>query len=223
VLRERASDASLQTLATLPNTQRPAALGKPGEQVYAVRFVGDRAYLVTFRQTDPLYVLDLSDPADPACRRRAGGAGLLRLAVPARRRPAVRRGQGRRCDRPATGREGGAVRRARRGQPTLLDSRRYGQPGSSTGLDYSAHGMAQLTEGSRTRLALPMLLAQGPTWCHAALSLQRFEVDSSTRSLVDKPAIELGQGWVDLGSARSLLLGGQLHHLRDGTLQTWAW
>ena len=76
--------------------------------------------------------------------------------------------------------------------------------------------------GSRTRLALPMLLAQGPL-VPPALTLQRFEVDSSTRSLVEKPAIELGQGWVDLGSARSLLLGEQLHHLRDGTLQTWAW
>jgi len=43
----------------------PAPIGKPGEQVYAVRFLGDRAYVVTFRQTDPLYVLDLSNPADP--------------------------------------------------------------------------------------------------------------------------------------------------------------
>jgi len=40
-------------------------LGK-GERVYAVRFVADRGYVVTFRQTDPLYVVDLSDPTDPA-------------------------------------------------------------------------------------------------------------------------------------------------------------
>ncbi|MBF0470399.1 MAG: beta-propeller domain-containing protein [Gammaproteobacteria bacterium] len=37
-------------------------LGKPGEQLYAARFQGDRAYLVTFRVTDPLYVIDLSQP-----------------------------------------------------------------------------------------------------------------------------------------------------------------
>lgn len=36
-----------------------------GESVYAVRFAGDAAYVVTFRQVDPLYALDLSDPADP--------------------------------------------------------------------------------------------------------------------------------------------------------------
>jgi len=37
----------------------------PGEQIYAVRYFGDTAYVVTFRQTDPLYTVDLSDPAAP--------------------------------------------------------------------------------------------------------------------------------------------------------------
>lgn len=37
----------------------------PGEQLYAVRFIGDTAYLVTFLQTDPLFAIDLSDPAAP--------------------------------------------------------------------------------------------------------------------------------------------------------------
>jgi hypothetical protein len=37
-----------------------------GERIYAVRFVGPLGYVVTFRQTDPLYVLDLRDPAHPA-------------------------------------------------------------------------------------------------------------------------------------------------------------
>lgn len=37
----------------------------PGEQLYAVRFAGDTAYLVTFLRTDPLFAVDLSDPAAP--------------------------------------------------------------------------------------------------------------------------------------------------------------
>jgi inhibitor of cysteine peptidase len=37
----------------------------PGEAVYAARFIGDRGYLVTFVKVDPLYTLDLSDPANP--------------------------------------------------------------------------------------------------------------------------------------------------------------
>jgi uncharacterized secreted protein with C-terminal beta-propeller domain len=36
-----------------------------GERIFSVRFFADRAYVVTFRQVDPLYVVDLSDPADP--------------------------------------------------------------------------------------------------------------------------------------------------------------
>lgn len=35
------------------------------EQIYSVRFMGDIAYVVTFRQTDPLYTVDLSDPTHP--------------------------------------------------------------------------------------------------------------------------------------------------------------
>ncbi len=37
----------------------------PGEKIYSARFMGKRAYLVTFKQVDPLFVLDLSDPANP--------------------------------------------------------------------------------------------------------------------------------------------------------------
>jgi uncharacterized secreted protein with C-terminal beta-propeller domain len=41
-------------------------LGKlDNESIRAVRFIADRGYVVTFRQTDPLYVLDLRDPAAP--------------------------------------------------------------------------------------------------------------------------------------------------------------
>jgi hypothetical protein len=36
-----------------------------GERIYAVRFFGDTGYVVTFRQTDPLYTVDLRDPAAP--------------------------------------------------------------------------------------------------------------------------------------------------------------
>lgn len=36
-----------------------------GEQIYAARFMGDTAYLVTFYQTDPLFVVDLKDPHAP--------------------------------------------------------------------------------------------------------------------------------------------------------------
>jgi uncharacterized secreted protein with C-terminal beta-propeller domain len=42
-----------------------AGLGK-GEQIFGVRFIGERGYVVTFRQVDPLYVIDLADPTAPS-------------------------------------------------------------------------------------------------------------------------------------------------------------
>jgi inhibitor of cysteine peptidase len=36
-----------------------------GEQIYSVRFIGDRAYIVTFMLTDPLFVVDLKNPTNP--------------------------------------------------------------------------------------------------------------------------------------------------------------
>ncbi|HEY6597011.1 MAG TPA: beta-propeller domain-containing protein [Asanoa sp.] len=48
----------------LTGTGKLGGLGK-GERIYAVRFVGTTGYVVTFRQTDPLYTVDLSDPAHP--------------------------------------------------------------------------------------------------------------------------------------------------------------
>jgi hypothetical protein len=36
-----------------------------GDQIYAVRFAGPAGYVVTYRSVDPLYTLDLSDPAQP--------------------------------------------------------------------------------------------------------------------------------------------------------------
>ncbi|HZG13979.1 MAG TPA: beta-propeller domain-containing protein [Candidatus Bathyarchaeia archaeon] len=37
----------------------------PGEKIYSTRFMGDRAYMVTFKKVDPLFVIDLKKPSAP--------------------------------------------------------------------------------------------------------------------------------------------------------------
>lgn len=59
VLKESTVEGELQTVDIIDG------IGKPGERLYAARFLGNRAYLVTFRLTDPLYVVDLSDQENP--------------------------------------------------------------------------------------------------------------------------------------------------------------
>jgi hypothetical protein len=64
----RPSESFVQVLR--PVDGELVTIGKVGglgltERIYAVRFIGTQAYVVTFRQTDPLYVVDLADPAAP--------------------------------------------------------------------------------------------------------------------------------------------------------------
>lgn len=55
----------LTAIATLPNESAPDLIGKPGEDIYAVRFIDEKAYIVTFENIDPLYVINLSDSTNP--------------------------------------------------------------------------------------------------------------------------------------------------------------
>ncbi len=52
-------DANLKTIGTLEDLAK-------GERIYSARFMDKRAYVVTFKQTDPLFVIDLSQPTTPS-------------------------------------------------------------------------------------------------------------------------------------------------------------
>ena len=51
-------DRDLQIVGKIENLAK-------GERIYSVRFIANRAYMVTFVETDPLFVIDLSDVANP--------------------------------------------------------------------------------------------------------------------------------------------------------------
>jgi uncharacterized secreted protein with C-terminal beta-propeller domain len=51
-------DGSLNQIGSIENIA-------PTERIYSTRFMGDKGYIVTFRQIDPLFVLDFSDPTSP--------------------------------------------------------------------------------------------------------------------------------------------------------------
>lgn len=66
---DRAQWTSVLENYSIVNPQVPERLGhvviKAGERLFATRFDGNRAYVVTFRQIDPLFVVDLTDPRNP--------------------------------------------------------------------------------------------------------------------------------------------------------------
>jgi len=51
-------DSGLKTVGSIEGLAR-------GERIYSARFMQGRAYLVTFKQTDPLFVIDVSEPTAP--------------------------------------------------------------------------------------------------------------------------------------------------------------
>lgn len=51
-------DASMSTIGKLEALE-------PDERIYSTRFLGDKLYMVTFKNVDPLLVVDLSDPKNP--------------------------------------------------------------------------------------------------------------------------------------------------------------
>lgn len=55
---------------------------EPGETIRSARFVGDRGYMVTFEQIDPLLTLDLSDPSNPLVMGKLEIPGFSTFLVP---------------------------------------------------------------------------------------------------------------------------------------------
>ena len=59
------AEKTLELVNQLPNELHPEPLGKANEDIYAVRYFNDKAYVVTFLNRDPLYVINLADNANP--------------------------------------------------------------------------------------------------------------------------------------------------------------
>ena len=169
----RAADESESSLTTLgqrrrarPRLGRVGGLGK-GERVYAVRFVGDTGYVVTFRQVDPLYTLDLSDAGAPGRARRAEDPRLLRLPAPGRRRPPAR-------DRPGRDRRRAcrSARRSRSSTSPTCAARRGSTRALGQGWSEAEHDHHAFLFWPRTRLVVIPLQAYGDRPFVGALGLR---------------------------------------------------
>lgn len=237
VMREDATGTALKTIATLPNDKRPAPIGLSGEQVYAVRFLGDRAYVVTFRRTDPLYVVDLADPLDPKVAGELKTNGYSDYLFPV--------GGGLLLGVGKDANEAGRIQGvkvslfdvANAAAPKELASRVIGKAGSISGLDFGRHGINLFAVGNTTRIAIPMRVNETagsnagffvPTY----QSLIRFEVDAASKTLIDKPTLT-GQTFTSefagyqassLVFERSVQIGANIYYLgSQGTFTAAGW
>lgn len=217
ILRE--ADGKLGAVATLPNAQHPAPIGLPNEQIYAVRFMGERGYVVTFRRTDPLYILDLSNPADPLQAGEIKASGYSDYLFPMAN--GLLLGVGKEAD--ANGMVQGVkvslfdVKSP--SQARVIDSLTFGGPGSYSALEFSSHGISMIRVGNTQRIALPLQLSEvdSQNIQTTAHYLQKLEVNeqAGTLRMLDNVSLPAGSNYY-LNYERALHIGEQVYYYAYG-------
>lgn len=135
---------------------------EPGERMYAARFYGDRGFLVTFEQIDPLFTLDLSDPANPRVVGRLLIPGFSEYLHRVDENHLLGIGQ-------ATGIApwGGTIRTGIQvslfdisdaANPVAVQQVKIGGPGSMADVAYDHHAFALVNVNGGHVLALPALI-----------------------------------------------------------------
>lgn len=238
----RQSEGKLNVIGQLPNSKRPAPIGLPNEQVYAVRLIADRGFVVTFRQTDPLYVLDLTDPTDPKTTGELKAPGFSDYLFPVGRDLLVGVGKDATDSGLLQGVKVGLYDVSDLTNPKEVATRVIGKRGSTSALDYSSHGINLFTVGDTTRMAIPvrvneLAVPNSPSaYAPSYQSLFRFDINTITKQLSDRPTI-LGtqfsatNPWattglyyeLSIGQSRSVQVADQVYYLNGGLLTGHAW
>lgn len=240
ILQESAG--ALVVVGKLPNAARPEPLGKPGEQLYASRFIGTRGYLVTYRLTDPLYVLDLSNPTDPKIAGELEISGYSDYLFPLTDNLLLGVGKDAISDGSAGDGRFAWYQGVKLALIDVSDPARpretarsvIGRRGTDATVLRDHHGIALLNMGSSVRVSLPVSLSETPaSWATGAASdyfeftrneLQNFEIDLAGKSLSSRPALASSlSGWRDISNDRALLWNNQVHYYQDGTWRSALW
>ncbi len=136
----------------------------PGERLFAARFIADRGYLVTFRQIDPFFVVDLSDPQQPRLAGELKVPGFSDYLHPLENHRVI--GVGRSVDTSS----GGAVPKALQlslfdvsdpNDPQLIQQLELGGFGSHSDVSFDAKAFAILPQ--RGLFVLPAVLTPDDT------------------------------------------------------------
>lgn len=184
LLQKVSGKSELAVVAQLPNKLQPEPIGKPGEDIYAVRFNGDRAFVVTFERKDPLYVLDLADAKNPKIAGQLEIPGFSTFLRPIGKDYVFSLGN----QADAEGRQTGVkvalydVRDITK--PVEVSNHVFGDGGSWSEALYDFHALTFLQNGdNQLRVSLPMVLYKTEqvkdsliyTWLNSGLHM--FEVN----------------------------------------------
>ena len=236
------NNGSLVLSGELPNARRPAPLGKPGEQLYASRFLGKRGFLVTYRLTDPLYVLDLSNPTDPFISGELQVSGYSDYLFPLSETLLLAVGKEATSDAGSGDGRFAWYQGVKLSLIDLTDPSRpveaarsiIGKRGTDATVLHNHHGIAIATSGSKVRVGLPVNLhdiapqpitgAANDYYRFTHSELQKFDIDLGQKSLNARPALPSGiAAERDISNDRSILWNDQVHYYLDGVWRSGAW
>jgi hypothetical protein len=151
----QAQNGALVSVGTL------SGLGE-GEKIYSVRFMGDLGYVVTYNQTDPLYVLDLSNPAQPALAGQVSLSGYSSLLQPLS--TSLLLGVGRSVDQQlrTQGLQVEVFDVADPAQPALVSQQELGE-GAGSAAEYDPHALLWWPQASLLVMPVDDYSGSGPS------------------------------------------------------------
>ena len=234
---------TLDVLGQIPNDDRPEPIGKPGEQIFASRITGDRAYVVTFERIDPVYVIDLSVASDPQILGELAIPGFSTYLHPISDNLLLGVGKDAETVDNRTLFQGMNVRLFDVSDPSqlsVLADIKIGGRGTESPLTWDPHALSVLETNGIHHIAIPVDLRGASSdertdpfayqpWIESALYL--FEADSAAQTL-NMTGKVIGENH-DTGeryhsgccswSARSVIDGDTVHYLNKNNLITSLW
>jgi uncharacterized secreted protein with C-terminal beta-propeller domain len=216
----------------------------PGERIYAARFLGERCYLVTFKTIDPLFVIDLANPARPQVLGELKVPGYSSYLHPFDSTHLIGFGKDVQVvQTPWSGADGVPLEQGLKvslfdvsdvSKPQELYSERIGVRGSSSEALYDHH--AFLFDPARGLLAFPCTIREfvdpadpaDPWWwgdfVFQGLVAYGLSVDSGFTRLgavthVDAEPVEAWDAPWDRTVRRGLVVGGLLHSVSEGMIK----
>lgn len=247
LLQEDSSEAGglLRELAHLDH------IGKEGERLYASRFIGNRAYLVTFRVTDPLYLFDLSDPTRIEILGELEIAGYSDYLFPVGEDLLLGIGKDAIPDTSSSdfGGRGAWYQGVKialfdvSGAGSELDSIIVGRRGTESGALYGHHGLTMLPmlEEGIVRLAMPISLHDSADesidadpwtyypWTHTGLYLYEINLLDGQAGIDTRGHIivaddnSLPSQPHGLANDRSVMTDHAVHYIHDGLVWSSYW
>lgn len=247
----RQENDELRVISQLPNDTFPTLIGKVDENglvqedIEAVRYFGERAFIVTFLRIDPLYVIDLSDPFTPNIAGALDVPGYSAYLHPINENLLLGIGQ-----QVNAGQVGGNVNPTIQGAkvslfdisdsefPRELNTLVFADAYTPAEYDYRALSVLETSDGT-TRFAMPIerWLSESVqddndeyTRWFSENSLAMFEVNLNgiSPNLLDKGLILAekdepnnwsGGGWYD----RSLIVSDSIYYIHQGRVWQGIW